>query len=161
MRRGEKVTVDVPVHIVGDAAPETLVVTENATVQVEAEATHIPEQFEISIEGAEAGTQFLAGQARPALGHHAAHRRRDPRRQRDRRADRRGPRGRAWRRPRPRPASRRTSPRPPPTRPPRPPRVATASDPQPAQVVPGPTDLPGAVRRAGELRISRRAPLER
>lgn len=62
VKRGEKVTVDVPIHVVGDAAPETLVVTENATIQVEAEATHIPEQFEISIEGAEAGTQFLAGQ---------------------------------------------------------------------------------------------------
>ncbi|MEV4999651.1 50S ribosomal protein L25/general stress protein Ctc [Nocardioides sp. LML1-1-1.1] len=62
VKRGEKVTVDVPVVTVGDAAPETLVVTENATVQVEAEATHIPEQFEISVEGAEAGTQFLASQ---------------------------------------------------------------------------------------------------
>ncbi|GAA3526543.1 50S ribosomal protein L25/general stress protein Ctc [Nocardioides daeguensis] len=60
--RGEKVTVDVPVHIVGDAVNGTLVVTENTTVQVEAEATHIPEQFEVSIEGAEAGTQILAGQ---------------------------------------------------------------------------------------------------
>ncbi len=62
VKRGEKVTVDVPVVVVGDAAPETLVVTENTTVQVEAEATHIPEQFEVNIEGAEAGTQFLAGQ---------------------------------------------------------------------------------------------------
>lgn len=62
VKRGEKVTVDVPVHIVGDAVSGTLVVTENATVQVEAEATHIPEQFEVSIEGAEAGTQILAGQ---------------------------------------------------------------------------------------------------
>ena len=62
VKRGEKVTVDVPVHVVGDAAAETLVVTENATIQVEAEATHIPEQFEVSIEGAEAGTQVLAGQ---------------------------------------------------------------------------------------------------
>lgn len=62
VKRGEKVTVDVPVHVVGDAVSGTLVVTENATVQVEAEATHIPEQFEVSIEGAEAGTQFLAGQ---------------------------------------------------------------------------------------------------
>jgi large subunit ribosomal protein L25 len=59
--RGEKVTVDVPVVIVGEAVRETLVVTENSTVQVEAEATHIPESFEVSIEGAEAGTQFLAG----------------------------------------------------------------------------------------------------
>jgi large subunit ribosomal protein L25 len=62
VRRGEKVTVDVPIHVVGDAASETLVVTENATIQVEAEATHIPEQFEVDVTGAEAGTQFLASQ---------------------------------------------------------------------------------------------------
>jgi large subunit ribosomal protein L25 len=60
VKKGEKVTVDVPIHLVGDAAPETLVVTENAVVSVEAEATHIPEFFEVSIEGAEVGTQVLA-----------------------------------------------------------------------------------------------------
>ena len=58
--RGEKVTVDVPVHVVGEAASETLVVTENATVQLEAEATHIPEAVEVTVEGAEAGTQIHA-----------------------------------------------------------------------------------------------------
>jgi large subunit ribosomal protein L25 len=62
VRRGEKVTVDVRVHLVGEAASETLVVTENATVQVEAEATHIPESIEVDIEGAEIGTQILASQ---------------------------------------------------------------------------------------------------
>ena len=56
VKRGEKVTVDVPVHVIGEPGPDTLVVTENATVQVEAEATHIPEFFEVSVEGAEAGT---------------------------------------------------------------------------------------------------------
>jgi len=61
VKRGEKVTVDVPIHVVGDAAAGTLVVTENATVQVEAEATHIPESFEVDITDAEVGTQFLAG----------------------------------------------------------------------------------------------------
>lgn len=60
VRRGERVTVDVAIHTVGEAAPETLVVTENATVQVEAEATHIPEQIEVDIEGAAIGTQILA-----------------------------------------------------------------------------------------------------
>jgi large subunit ribosomal protein L25 len=45
---------------VGDAAPDTLVVTENTVVSVEAEATHIPEFFEVSIEGASAGTQIHA-----------------------------------------------------------------------------------------------------
>ncbi len=62
VRRGEKVTVDVPVHLHGTAAPETLVVTEHATVQLEAEATAIPERIEIDIEGAGVGTQILAGQ---------------------------------------------------------------------------------------------------
>ncbi|MDF9717284.1 50S ribosomal protein L25/general stress protein Ctc [Nocardioides sp. ChNu-153] len=58
--KGEKVTVDVPVVVVGEAASETLVVTENATVQVEVAATDIPEQVEVSVEGAEAGTQVTA-----------------------------------------------------------------------------------------------------
>ena len=49
-----------PIHSVGEAAPETLVVTENSTVQVEAEATHIPEYIEVDIEGAPAGTQIHA-----------------------------------------------------------------------------------------------------
>ncbi|WP_183095309.1 50S ribosomal protein L25/general stress protein Ctc [Nocardioides stalactiti] len=59
--RGEKVTVDVPVVVVGEAAKDTLVVADNTTVQVETEATHIPESFELDITDAEAGTQFLAG----------------------------------------------------------------------------------------------------
>ena len=60
VRQGEKVTVDVRIHIVGDAASETLVVTENTEVQVEAEATHIPEMIEVDIEGLEAGEQIHA-----------------------------------------------------------------------------------------------------
>lgn len=60
VKRGEKVTVEVPVQVVGEAGPDTLVVTENAVVEVEAEATRIPEFFEVSVEGAEVGTQILA-----------------------------------------------------------------------------------------------------
>ncbi|WP_341926414.1 50S ribosomal protein L25/general stress protein Ctc [Nocardioides psychrotolerans] len=60
VRKGEKVTVDVPVNVVGQAGPDTLVVTENATVQIEAEATHIPEQIDVDVEGAPAGTQIHA-----------------------------------------------------------------------------------------------------
>jgi large subunit ribosomal protein L25 len=55
VRKGEKVTVEIPVHLNGEPAPDTLVVTEHSTVTVEAEATHIPEYIEVSIEGAEAG----------------------------------------------------------------------------------------------------------
>jgi large subunit ribosomal protein L25 len=60
VRRGEKVTVDVPIHVVGEAAAETVVTLENATISLEAEATHIPEFIELSVEGAEAGTQVQA-----------------------------------------------------------------------------------------------------
>ena len=60
VRRGEKVTVDVPIHVVGDAVAETLVVTEHATIQLEAEATHIPEYVEVSVQGAAVGTQIHA-----------------------------------------------------------------------------------------------------
>jgi len=62
VKRGEKVTVDVRIHVVGQAGPDTLVVTENATISLEAEATHIPEHVEVSIEGAEVGTQITAAQ---------------------------------------------------------------------------------------------------
>jgi large subunit ribosomal protein L25 len=60
VRRGEKVVVEVPVHVVGEAASDALVTVEHATLSVEAEATHIPEAFEVSVEGAEVGTQVLA-----------------------------------------------------------------------------------------------------
>lgn len=60
VRKGEKVTVEVPIVLVGDAAAETLVNVDQNTVSVEAEATHIPDSIEVSIEGAEAGTQILA-----------------------------------------------------------------------------------------------------
>ena len=60
VRRGEKVVVDVRIVLVGEAAPETLVNLENPTVAIEAEATHLPDRIEVSIEGAAAGTQIPA-----------------------------------------------------------------------------------------------------
>src|SRR6478735_7686738 len=59
VRRGEKVTVDIPVLIEGEAAPDTLVDVVANTVSVEAEATHIPQQIVVSIEGLQAGIQIL------------------------------------------------------------------------------------------------------
>jgi large subunit ribosomal protein L25 len=61
VRRGEKVTVDVPVILTGEAAPGILIVTELNTLSIEAEATHLPESVEVSIEGLGAGDQVLAG----------------------------------------------------------------------------------------------------
>jgi large subunit ribosomal protein L25 len=68
VRKGEKVVVDVPVHVVGDAAPETVITLENSTVSLEAEATHLPEFVEVSVEGLEAGTQILAKDLKLAEG---------------------------------------------------------------------------------------------
>jgi large subunit ribosomal protein L25 len=60
VRKGEKVTVDIPVHLVGDPNPDALIVTETSLISVEAEATHIPEYVEVSIEGLNVGDQILA-----------------------------------------------------------------------------------------------------
>jgi large subunit ribosomal protein L25 len=60
VRRGEKVTVDVPVHVEGEAGPDTLVVVDHNSIPIEAEATHLPRQILVSVEGLPAGTQILA-----------------------------------------------------------------------------------------------------
>jgi large subunit ribosomal protein L25 len=60
VQRGEKVTVEVPIVVTGEAVPGTLVTQDLTTVEVSVEALHIPEQFEVSIEGADAGTQITA-----------------------------------------------------------------------------------------------------
>ncbi|MFL6174991.1 MAG: 50S ribosomal protein L25/general stress protein Ctc [Marmoricola sp.] len=62
VKKGEKVTVEVPVHTTGEAAKETFVQIENNVITLEAEATHIPESIEVSIEGVQAGTQIMASQ---------------------------------------------------------------------------------------------------
>ncbi len=62
VKKGEKVSVEVPIHTEGDLAPGGNVLEHilNA-LPVEAEATHIPEGFTVSIEGLEAGHTVRAG----------------------------------------------------------------------------------------------------
>lgn len=60
VRRGEKVTIDVSIHIVGDIVPGGLLNQEATTISVEAEATNIPTGFEVSIEGLAIGSQVNA-----------------------------------------------------------------------------------------------------
>jgi len=60
VRKGEKVTVDVTIHLEGEAAPGTLVNQDANTISLEAEATHIPESITVNIEGAEDGLQIFA-----------------------------------------------------------------------------------------------------
>jgi large subunit ribosomal protein L25 len=61
IRRGEKVVIDVTVHITGDAAPGSFVTQELNTLEVEADVSSIPEYVEVSVEGLKIGTQLLAG----------------------------------------------------------------------------------------------------
>ncbi len=60
VRKGEKVTVDVPVHVEGESVAGTIAALDANTLSVEAEATHIPERITVDIEGAEEGTQIFA-----------------------------------------------------------------------------------------------------
>jgi len=60
VKKGEKVTVDIPIHVIGESKSDAMTVTELNNVSVEAEATNIPEYLEISVEDADAGFQVFA-----------------------------------------------------------------------------------------------------
>lgn len=62
VKSGERITVDVRVVVNGEPGPGGLVNQGLDTISIEVEALHIPEQVEVSIEGAEVGTQILAAQ---------------------------------------------------------------------------------------------------
>ncbi|AWB89800.1 50S ribosomal protein L25/general stress protein Ctc [Homoserinimonas hongtaonis] len=62
IRKGEKVQVDVPVHVVGEAAPGASVEQDAHSLLVEAPATSIPEALTISVEGVEPVTHILASE---------------------------------------------------------------------------------------------------
>ena len=97
VRRGEKVTVDVPIHTVGDAAPETLVVTENSTVAGRGRGHPHPRVHRGRHRGPPGRHPDPGLAAEPARGHDPGGRPRDARHQRDPGAVRRGGRGRAGR----------------------------------------------------------------
>ena len=81
----------------GEAAPDTLVDVVANTVSVEAEATHIPQQITVSIEGLAAGTQILARDLQLPEGSTVQRRSRGAGRQHHQRPDDRRGRGRAGR----------------------------------------------------------------
>jgi large subunit ribosomal protein L25 len=60
VRRGEKVTVDVPIALTGEIAPDGLLDQQLVQISVEAEATNIPPSIEVSIEGMEVGAAVHA-----------------------------------------------------------------------------------------------------
>ncbi|WP_240037572.1 50S ribosomal protein L25/general stress protein Ctc [Glycomyces paridis] len=57
VRRGEKITTDVPISFVGEAEKGGLVVHELTSLSIEAEATQIPESIEVDLEGLAIGSQ--------------------------------------------------------------------------------------------------------
>ena len=58
--RGEKVTIEVPVVLVGEAARNTLVMLEHDKLAVLADATRLPENLPASVDGLDAGSQVTA-----------------------------------------------------------------------------------------------------
>lgn len=60
VKKGEKVQVDVPVVVVGEPFPGTIANLDAATIALEVEATHIPQNVEVDVEGLEDGTHITA-----------------------------------------------------------------------------------------------------
>jgi large subunit ribosomal protein L25 len=68
VRRGEKVTVEVPVQFVGEAARDTLIVHEQNTLSVLADATRLPDHLEVSVDGLDVGARVTAGDVKLPSG---------------------------------------------------------------------------------------------
>ena len=60
VKKGEKIQVDVPVVVVGEPFAGTIANLDNATVLLEVEATHIPQNIEVDVEGLEDGAHITA-----------------------------------------------------------------------------------------------------
>ena len=61
VRRGEKTTVEVPIVIVGEPAPDAIPNHQLNTVSIEADATKLPDSIEVDITGRAAGQNITAG----------------------------------------------------------------------------------------------------
>jgi large subunit ribosomal protein L25 len=61
VRRGEKVTVEVPIRVTGSIAPDGLLEQQLVQISVEAEATNIPRGIDVDVEGMEIGSMVHAG----------------------------------------------------------------------------------------------------
>jgi large subunit ribosomal protein L25 len=60
VKKGEKISVDVPVVIVGEPVSGTIANLDSATIALEVEATHIPENIEVNVDELEDGTHITA-----------------------------------------------------------------------------------------------------
>ncbi|HYB47973.1 MAG TPA: 50S ribosomal protein L25/general stress protein Ctc [Streptosporangiaceae bacterium] len=60
VRRGEKVTVEVPIRVTGDIAPDGMLDQQLVQIAVEAEATSIPQGIDVDVDGMEVGAAVHA-----------------------------------------------------------------------------------------------------
>jgi len=68
IRKGEKVQVEVAVHIVGEPAPGTTADLDAKTLLLEVEATNIPQSVSVDVEGLEDGTLIHASEIKLPAG---------------------------------------------------------------------------------------------
>jgi large subunit ribosomal protein L25 len=61
VRKGEKVQVEVSVHVIGEPTPGTVAELDTQRLLLEVSATNIPERIEVNIDGFEAGSRVVAG----------------------------------------------------------------------------------------------------
>jgi large subunit ribosomal protein L25 len=61
VRRGEKVTIEVPIQLTGEVNPDGMLDQQLVQISIEAEATNIPTGIEISVEGMDVGDAVHAG----------------------------------------------------------------------------------------------------
>lgn len=62
VKKGEKVAVDVSVHIEGEIAPGAVLEVDHYTVSLEADATNLPEYITVNVDGREVGNHVLASE---------------------------------------------------------------------------------------------------
>jgi large subunit ribosomal protein L25 len=68
VRKGEKVVVEVAIHLTGAAGPDTLVDQQTMTLTIEADATALPDHVEVAIDGLQAGQKVTAAQVKLPSG---------------------------------------------------------------------------------------------
>ena len=78
VRRGEKVTVEIPIRVSGEVFSGGVLDQQLVQLAVEAEATNLPDGVDIDVEGAEVGTAIHASDIELPSGHHAGDRPRGP-----------------------------------------------------------------------------------
>ncbi|HEY4604801.1 MAG TPA: 50S ribosomal protein L25/general stress protein Ctc [Blastococcus sp.] len=61
VRRGEKTTVEVPIVVIGEPAPDSIPNHQLNTVSIEADATRLPDNIEVDVTGRAAGENITAG----------------------------------------------------------------------------------------------------